>query len=147
MTLTLLTSQTPTTPGAATTFKAYTCSTPAAGSEWAEAVPAGEQWQPLALLAFLQTSAAVAARNPILSIAVGGLAIVKVPPAATLPDSSVGVFDFYRGALSLNSQNTMTGPMPDLVLPSGSTVGSQTGNIQAGDQWSSIVIYVLAYLR
>ena len=145
MTLTLQKAATPPQASRASQLRIYTASNPAAGSEWTESVPAGETWQLLAVKYSFVASAAVATRAPNLHPAIGGVGFAVVPVPLTVTASQTVNYLFTLGVNAATSTGVALAPLWTFLLPPASTVGSQTANLQAGDQIVNIAIYALAY--
>jgi hypothetical protein len=121
--------------------------TPAAGADISETVPANTRWQLLALRASLTTAVAAANRFPGFKIFVNGsvtfLAHANAAQVASTTDAySIGIgLPFYS--------DTIGGfiiPFPTLViLNSGDLINSDTVAIQAADQWTAPVYEVIEW--
>lgn len=112
---------------------------PAAGADWVNAPGAGKNL--LVVRARLVTSATVANRLPQLQI-VSGVNALWVSPA--LPAQTAGLtldYFWYPGApTSTAVSGQMYAPMPTVPLGAGWTVGTSTAGLQAGDQWSFLLL-------
>lgn len=113
---------------------------PAAGAQWSY-VTSGRGLL-VSITAVLTTDAVVANRTPRLTITDGGghtVALTPLPPAQV---ASLAVsYCWYPGApLGAVASSPMTAPVPTIELGPGWTIASVTGGMDAGDQWSSIVV-------
>jgi hypothetical protein len=116
---------------------------PAAGSDWSLTVPGTWWWRVLAISYVLATSAVVASRNlqlrytdadgNILAQLHGGGAAV---PAATTMTASLWV----GGPSSTSNAGLSLSPLPDMVLRPGWKISTSTAGLDAGDQFSAIVV-------
>jgi len=125
--------------------RSVTITNPAAGANWSITVPAGASWTLTSARATLATSATAANRIPDLQIKDGSGNIVLdalagVAQTATLTD----VWSWSVGAVT----STVLGATNSVGLPGGFDLNAGwqivqvTANLQAGDQWSSIVLGV-----
>ena len=110
---------------------------PGAGNEISESVPVGVRWQLLSFRAQLNTSAVVANRKPDLVIDDSSNVLFKGGGGTSIPGSNTGTTTWcntgYQG-LSVANDDQM-GPLPQLFLPSGYRIRTQTLSIDAGDNW------------
>lgn len=116
---------------------------PAAGADWTFTLPAAGYWRIRSVFATLTASATVANRQPGLAITDGTVLWHRARPGAVLIANGVadvlampGLGFQTQGA----TQGTFTLPIPDVVMPPGFVISSVSTALQAGDQYSSIVI-------
>lgn len=113
---------------------------PAAGADWASAQGATRQL--ISVFAQLVTSATVANRLPALQVVDAAAHVVLKLPAAAV--QAAGATETYVWGVSLpfssaNNQNLT--PLPGgLVVANGWSIQTVTAALQAGDQWSAIVL-------
>jgi hypothetical protein len=116
---------------------------PAAGAEWSAKVPAGEIWRVLSVRALLTTSAVVANRVPALVVADASRTLLTLGAGV---NQAAGLAQLYQWAKRLGA--TLTGQpavsianaLPELVIPEGGSIGSLTAALDAGDQYSGVVL-------
>jgi len=119
---------------------------PAAGSDWSVAVPAGRIWRITSIVAKLVTSATVATRNPYLVVSDGTTNAVRVLPYASQAASLTGLYSWLTECSSTVVGNDQQNDIPELTLTAGWTIGTLTSGLAAGDQWSDIALFVLETL-
>ena len=112
---------------------------PAAGSEASETVPTRAWWQLPTLAVQLVSDATSAARNVRLIINAGGSNELIVRASNTQSLSLTRRYDFFVGApWGVGGDLGMHAPLPqDLYLPAGTTIGTNTDLLQAGDDFGS----------
>jgi hypothetical protein len=115
---------------------------PAAGADWVQTVPAGEQWIIRSVRAQLVTSAAAANRVPQLEVTDGAGHIVTLIPTTANQAASLTVgYNWFPEAQLINFNGQVLLPFPlEVRAQPGFTIQSVTTAIQAADQWSQIVI-------
>ena len=128
--------------------KTVAVANPAAGADWSVQVPAGVTWEVQSVYAQLATSAVVANRFPVLVVQdAGGNTLLDANPGGG--GQTATQTHKYTWAIGAGSnQNTSanpSAPIPDMVLPGGSTIGTTTLNLDAGDQWSAVSLFVVEY--
>lgn len=116
---------------------------PAAGADWTITVPAGVLWRLVSAFGLLATSSAVANRTAVLSIGDGDTEFCRIPATGV---QAASLTESYTWGVGLDSENT--GPsqsqaIPEYVLHAGAIVKSATANVDVGDQWSAVVLYVI----
>lgn len=122
---------------------------PAAGLDFTATVPAMARWRVQCLQAQLLTSAVVANRVPHLVITDGqGHTMYNFPsPGNQVPSTT---FQYSAGTTIVTTQfdgaQVLVLPYP-MKLLQGWTIGMLSTALQAGDQWSNIVIHVKEWLQ
>jgi hypothetical protein len=122
---------------------------PAAGAEISVPVPAGKRWLFKAMKYRFVTSATVANRNSLQRWA-DGAGNVFASSGQNLNQAAGGTFDYYiapgigTAAYGVGAQQQVHNHNPPLglELAAGYTIGTLTFGIQAGDQYSAVVILV-----
>jgi hypothetical protein len=123
-------------------------STPAAGAEISEAVPAQRRWTLLSFTALLTTSVTAASRNILLRTADNSSNIFHESPCylAQTASTTFRYFLAQRPTLTAPLSNCIAMQMPPrLFLKNGGTIKTSTTNIQAGDQWSAPIYTFLEW--
>jgi hypothetical protein len=113
---------------------------PAAGADWAWTIPAGEYWELVSVYAKLVTSAAVANRFPSLIVGDGVVTFARSAATGSQVASLTGFQLWVPGVTPASQNNINRGPLPTTYLGEGESIGSQTDNIDVGDQWSAIYL-------
>lgn len=126
-------------------LKAVQVAAPAAGADWIATPPAGSAWELLHIKATLTTSATAANRGPIARIRDNsGNDLDAYPAPAVLAASLAAEYGWEAGigtpTTTLLNVASMSEPPP--LVPDGGSVRLVTGNLQAADQWSGIVLTV-----
>lgn len=119
---------------------------PAAAADFAVPVPAGQIWTVRSVTATLTASATVANRVPALQLLSPSAAIIaRSPSDGNQTAGQTTIYTWAPGApLSGAPPATVTSPIPSVALAPGSSINSITAGLSAGDQWSSIVLDVVA---
>ncbi len=129
------------------TIRSETVANPAAGADWSYTLPFDAKL--VAVTAELATSATTATRYPqlrgIFGPNVPTYAQVLSMTSAGLPASTTANFQGWPGPPSSPVYNGASPgfylfPVPDFVLPTGAIILSSTLALQAGDQWSGIIL-------
>lgn len=124
--------------------------TPAAGANFAEAVPTGARWDLLCIAGYFSASAVAATRAPIIQLHRVTNGYVCSPTSATVIAGDTILESWAQGmpiATKLNSTYDCAGlPSPCLLLE-GQSIVSFVGSIQAGDQWSQVEYVVREWLE
>lgn len=118
---------------------------PAVGAEWTAVVPGGVIWRARSAFAVLATSAVVANRIASLDYTDGTRILHRTGGVAALTAGGT-----FRNAWALGwgeskqatSSIALNYALPDIPLPAGYTIGTNTNAIDVGDQWSGIVLMV-----
>lgn len=112
------------------------------GADFAASLPAGSDWRILGGSAQLVTSATVATRQVYLRFFVGAAEIWRGPSPNTQVASLTYVYQLMPGIVV----PTLVGTYPIVPWPVDTygsprhSIGSNTTNLQPGDQWSAITL-------
>lgn len=122
---------------------------PAAGADWSFTIPTGSRMRFRAGGAQLVTSATVATRATGFHATDGVTEYMFAPAVQTQAASLTVRYDYLPGATAVALVGTQTSiSLPsDPIFPAGHTIGSATGGIQAGDQWSGIEFCVEEWIN
>ncbi|HEX9533804.1 MAG TPA: hypothetical protein VGA58_13685 [bacterium] len=118
---------------------------PAAGSDWAQAVPAGQRWRIQSVRETFTTSAQVATRNTSLLIDDGINPLYQVGNGGTTQLASLTVTYHYAPGVPQFASwiSQQISPLPvGLVLLAGHRVLSSTNSIQTGDTFTAIAMLI-----
>jgi hypothetical protein len=117
---------------------------PAAGADWTETVPAGVAWILRAATATLTTAVAVATRQVDLQVTDATPNLLLSSPGGTSEAASLAdAYSWFNGGGSASVALSVTGGLPaEFRCPAGWIIKATTANIQAGDQWSKVVLTV-----
>lgn len=116
---------------------------PAAGADWSLTVPAGSEWRVKAVTCKLATNSTAATRVPALSIKdASGNVVLLAPPGTTEGASNALTFGWGVSCLSATQGSVVMGAAPEITLPEGFVIGTNTAAIQTGDQWSLINLLI-----
>lgn len=116
---------------------------PAAAADWSITVPMGKLWHVTSIVASLTTSVTAATRSVGLLVSDGHDNFVSAGPAGTQIASLTDTYNWFEGAGGFGFGNWITQPIPHLTIPAGYTISSSTTAIQAGDQWTKPVLWVV----
>lgn len=116
---------------------------PAVGADWTVTVPAGFTWRLVSVIADLTTSAAVANRDPHFTVSDGTTVFEIVPPSAMQAASLTRHYIWFPGADAIAIGAGICQAIPELVLPAGFVVASNTVALDVGDQWTKPVLHVI----
>jgi hypothetical protein len=133
-------------PGALRVPRVVTVVSPAAGADWSTKVPPGVIWELQTLQMRLVTSATVANRVARIVINDGSVNVAQLQPAAVEPAAGDLTYVFARQFGSSNNTGNPSGQttsFPSIPLLGAWSIGSATINIDATDQYSAIVLYVI----
>ncbi len=123
-------------------------SSPAAGAEFSVAVPGGVLWRVASIKARLTTAVAAANRQPNLEVTDGTTFLFGVGAVSNQVASSVVDHSWIQG-YATNAADFTPGEwsnfFPEFPLLDGYVIRTNTGNIQAADQWSQVVALVDEY--
>jgi hypothetical protein len=120
-----------------------TAASPAAGAEFTITVPASEVWDFYSLNARFVSSGSAGNREPSFAIKDGTNTIYRASINAYQIASRDFRYSFARNVpltSHAGTNNIWTVPCPPIRLAAGYTIGSVTGGILVGDQWSGIAI-------
>lgn len=128
-------------------LKVVTGTDPAAGAEISETVPAGKAWLLLAFHVTFATDATAANRIVNLAFDDGSTTFYRQATTAAVTASLTPVITWARAgsaisASGISSQNSL---LVDAVIPAGYRMKTVTANLQAGDNYSAPVLYVIEY--
>lgn len=121
---------------------------PAAGADWAVVVPGGRNWRIAMGTAQISTSATVTNRAPLALVTDGTETLWEYGNGAELPASQTALVSLASTPPPVGFAAqvlSVLAPFPDAWIPGGFTLGTVTLNLQAGDQWSKISLYVEEY--
>lgn len=113
---------------------------PAADVELSYTVPGGELWRPLALSVELVCSIGGANRLPALRFTVFGALVAGIPAPAAVAAGGTERYSWVRGVgAGVTEANGAdhAAPMPDVLLPAGSTITTATAGFFAGDNYGA----------
>lgn len=120
------------------------------GSDFTAIIPTNARWRLISILGTLITSAVVGNRSAGLKVAIGGQTVGIIPAPVAQPASSTFIYTWGVNSGPYGDvTNTWAVPLLSLpILPQQGTsfVGSFTTGIQAGDDWSGIVLAVEEWL-
>jgi hypothetical protein len=123
-------------------------SNPGAGAEWTTTVPAGKFWRVLSVHYKLVNDATVATRISRLTFDDGTAAGIAYKGFNDIGQTASVTSDYSWApgvgmpGVPAASTTCRTEAIPELVLSAGHRVRTITGNIQAADQYSEIVLLV-----
>lgn len=123
---------------------------PAAGADLSYTVPIGVIWNVVSLTALFTASAGAANRTVAFFIKdQGGRIVYQYGIGTALTANQTCTYTFEEDVslitASANGGNILE-PLPATWLPPDWSFGTTTANIQAGDQWSNVSLWVQAYL-
>jgi len=111
---------------------------PAAGADWSQSVPASHLWGLFAVTATLTTSAVVANRQVRLVLGDGTNTYASLTAPAVQAAYLAHVYSWLLGVTPIALGLQQLAPLPELTLPEAWTVGVSTLALDVGDQWSAI---------
>jgi hypothetical protein len=123
-----------------------TVAQPAAGAEWTVSVPGGALWLIQTIRCTFQTSATVANRVPRLLFSDGTTEYMRIFPNLLQAAGSTFAFTFVKGLGTAYSQGVtamVALPSPEVPIIGGHSITASTQNLDPGDQWSAIALFVL----
>lgn len=129
-------------------MRVVTLSNPAAGADFTTTVPAGVTWILRGVTAILTTAVTVATRAAALQVtdATPHL-LLDSPGGSTEAASLADTYSWFNGGGAILVGLVNVGGLPaEFRCPAGWIIGSKTANIQAGDQWSAVVITVEEFI-
>lgn len=125
---------------------------PGAGADWFVVVQSNVRWRIRSILATLTTNATVANRQVTVFASQGGTKFFVGPAVQNIPAGTVAQVTAMgvSPVVAADTTKVMIPLPPDLILTGTAgfvqTLGVLTGNIQAGDQWSAIQVFVEQWL-
>lgn len=121
---------------------------PAAGADWTTTVPAGVAWIVRGVTAQLDTSVAVATRAVTLQFLDSSANLLLDSIGGATEVASIDdVYSWFNGGQASFEGLVISGGLPaEFRLPAGWVIRSATANIDAGDQWSKIVLTVEEFI-
>jgi len=123
---------------------------PVAGADFVTVQPDRVRWRIISLYARLANDANAGNRIVRLSIADGALVLMNIETSTdSIANETVNV-NFYSGAVAMvsASSRSMNGALPEkLLLNGGVTITSNTLDLQAGDQFTNIRLYVEEWIE
>lgn len=131
-------------------LRSITGATPAAGAEISETVPTGARWQVLTFRYQLVTSATAANRQSVLLFDDGttNLAYFGGDPAEAASATYLYAYAAGFSPITGAPTNAIGRGLPTAVLlPAGARIRTQTGSIQAGDQYSVVQYLVREWIE
>jgi hypothetical protein len=111
---------------------------PAADAELSYTVPGGSIWRPLALSVVLVAGIGGGNRIPRLRFTVFGEVVVEISAGLAVGAGATQRLSWCRGVGALLGEANAaspTAPMPDFLLPAGSTITTSTAGFFAGDDY------------
>lgn len=131
-------------------IRAITGTTPAAGNDLLETVPAGARWELLALRALLSTSGVAGTRSIVGQFTSGGKLVAEAISQYGTAPAAFASETFAANVVSAQSTNLVRrmDPIPSpLILGAGSTIATLTLGIDAADQWTQPALLVREWLE
>lgn len=125
--------------------RSVTVTNPAAGADWSITVPTGASWTLNGVSALFTASAAVANRLPEIVLVSPGGTNLFVGTQNTFVTASQAITFMTGGnqvTLMPNANLAYVATNTSIRLQAGAVIKSVTTGIQAGDQWSNIVLQV-----
>lgn len=122
-------------------YRVITGSTPSAGADISETVPANTRWELLAFRGLLTTSATVANRLTELTLDDGTTEYFRSGTSGQQAASIIGQHSFSQGfgLLNFDGNANWSQPLPPAVmLLPGHRIRTVTNNIQAADAWTAV---------
>lgn len=115
-----------------------------AGQEIDITVPAGKRWVPLVLYSIFLTSATAATRIPGVVFKQGSTILCNSVFPATIGASSFSVLTYAHNAgFNFSGTSGMPQHLPLMALEAGESVETSTTSLQAGDQYTNVVLHYL----
>ena len=131
-------------------IRRVTGTNPAAGSDFSQTVPAGRVWNIHAMSFFFTTSATVANRRVHIEFAIAGgpsLDIYSADDQAASLSLKYTVAGFTGAHPQSNDNDHIIMLPPNIWLPDGSTIITDTLNIQVGDDYTAPLFLVEEFLN
>lgn len=118
---------------------------PAAGANWRVAVPGDQVWRVLGIVGLFTTSAVAGTRVVELTVDDSTTTVVRIVPPSQQVASQGFTWSWVAG-LGVGAAaivGTVTAPLPEnFVLGPGYRLGSAVFNLDAGDAWTSVVLWI-----
>lgn len=115
-----------------------------AGQEIDITVPAGKRWVPLVLYSVFLASGTAATRIPGMAFKRGSTTLASSVFPATISASGFAVLTYAHNAgFNFSGTSGMPQHMPLMALEAGDSVETATTSLQAGDQYTSVVLHYL----
>lgn len=130
---------------ALTSYRVERIANPAAGTDWTVTVRPGTTWLLFSVFARMVADANVATRIPVIQISDGSQAWFRRSLSTGQTASQTIDYSWASGLgvdLLGNAVNSVPLPTPPLPLPGGTIISVVTTNIQVGDQWSRLGLFV-----
>jgi len=134
-------------------FKRIDVTAPAAGADFTEVIPANKQWKLLAAVGTLTTDANAANRRVHLTISPNSTPGARHIECLAADNQAASVARKYSfapyGALAATADDDdILVPIPAeiIIVPTGRVMSDIT-NIQVGDQWSNVYLYVKEFIQ
>lgn len=127
-------------------LKTILVTSPAAGATWTFTAPGGDILILLQLRARLVTDANVANRRPALTLTDGTTEFFRINTLTSQVAAVTGEYSYVNGlgaAWNPNTDYSLPLPPAGVVIKPGFVLGHTVANLQAGDQFSNIVLRVL----
>jgi hypothetical protein len=125
--------------------RVVTVTNPGAGAEWSSTVPAGKYWGVRSGSFIFTTDGTVATRNVRLQLDDSSITYF-ISDTDAGQAAGLGIrYSFFAGGLTTNAGATSTPRLlsyPPIVLLPGHRIRTTTGNIQAADAYTSIILMV-----
>lgn len=116
---------------------------PIAGAEWSHTVGDNVAERIHTIEATLTASATAATRTPVLQVREGSNDIMRIPPSIDATANDVIRYTWSPDIHTrLTSGTDSNQPAPSFLLTEAMVLETDTANIQEGDQWSDIDIYL-----
>lgn len=118
---------------------------PAAGADWTVTVPGGVQWKIIGGYAALTASATTADRLAYTYVTIDGYGVVYAYSTSAVVASTSGHYTITSDpavvAAGINS-DAQSLVYPSVYFPESTEIGTNTLNLEEGDQWSQIVLWI-----
>jgi hypothetical protein len=120
---------------------------PGAGADWTTTVTAAQVWELQSIRATLVASAAAANRQARFTIDDGTNILFRTESTLVVTANGNFSFNAFNGAAIFTPADATNYqmPLPRILLGAGYRISSSTLNIQAGDQWSGVVVNYRLY--
>jgi hypothetical protein len=130
-------------------IRSITGTTPGAGVNVSEVVPAFALWRLIAFQVQLTTGAAVATRNMVLTFDDGANVFAQIATAATQAASLAVTYSYVAGVVTPAALNTLANnPLPiEMYLQPGFRIRTAVASLQAADQLSAVQYLVEEWLQ